>query len=93
MSSPEAKKTLTRSSRPSPARATPRACQARLWAWSRRLRQRPAVVAEALLDGLDDLDGVVGEVADHLPQSEADQLDERGHGASPPAVDEEPQGL
>ena len=45
-----------------------------------RLRQRLAVVAEALLDGLDDLDGVVGEVADHLPQAEADQLRDERHG-------------
>ena len=33
----------------------------------RRLRQRAAVVAEPLFDGRDDLDGTVGEVADHLP--------------------------
>ena len=47
-------------------------------------RQRLAVVAEALLDGPDDLHGVVGEVADHLPQSEADQLRDDRHGALPP---------
>ena len=37
-------------------------------------RQRPAVIAEPLLDDRDDLDGAVGAVADHLPQPEADQL-------------------
>ena len=46
--------------------------------------QRPAVVAEALLDGRDDLDGAVGVIADHLPQSEADQLRDERHGALPP---------
>ena len=43
-------------------------------------RQSLAVVAEALLDRGNDLDGVVGEVADHLPQPEANQLRDERHG-------------
>ena len=39
-----------------------------------RLRQLAARIAEVLFDGRDDLDGAVGVIADHLPQSEADQL-------------------
>ena len=46
-------------------------------------RQRAAVVAEVLLDDRDDLNGAVGVIADHLPQSEADQLrDERRGGVA-----------
>ena len=39
-----------------------------------RFRQRPAVIAEPLLDHLNDRHNVFGGVADHLPQPEADQL-------------------
>ena len=84
LSSPEAKKTFTRSSRPSPARATPRRLPGAVVGLAQRLRQFAAGIAEVLFDGRDDLDGTVGEVADHLPQSEADQLADERHGALPP---------
>ena len=48
-----------------------------------RFGQRPAVIAEPLLNDADDLGDIIGGVADHLPQTEADQLSDERHEAAP----------